>query len=81
MKEALNGSTHRHFPATTWVCRARRSLPKTRTQVGTCPSGVEGGMYSPARGAACEPSPAGSTERQLTWSPREKQRLVHAPAL
>jgi hypothetical protein len=33
MKEALDGSTHRHFPATARVCRARRSLPKTRTQV------------------------------------------------
>ena len=24
---------HRYFPAATWVGRARRSLPKTRTQV------------------------------------------------
>ena len=31
MKEALNGSTHRYFPAATWVGRARRSLPKMRT--------------------------------------------------
>ena len=33
MKEALDGSTHRHFPATALVCRARRSLPETRKQV------------------------------------------------
>ena len=33
MKEALDGSTHRHFPATARVCRARRSLPEARTQV------------------------------------------------
>ena len=49
MKEALDGSTHRHLPATTWVGVSSASFTAGDAYAGTCPSGVEGVIHNPFR--------------------------------